>query len=282
MAGNYPDVPSWRMAWDRDGSVGLTIANNVPSQVSSATLISMNDETAAGSVTSPFVVIFPEKRDLDGYLALTQPDGSASLTSQGEWLWTSTDTTNGIDGTWVSLYSNPTVWHGNAEIPIPAYRTSIRSSTVLGIKAIKVAFTAGRVGTLHLYGEISPDENPNRLALWHPTLDQRITPTYFDWGNVPRSSSADRTFRVKNLSTVQTANSIRVAQEILTDTTPSVVGQHTLMKASVPSSFLAQVNVGDLAAGAISEVVTLRRVTPSNAVLSLWCHRVFAEATTWS
>jgi hypothetical protein len=132
-----------------------------------------------------------------------------------------------------------------------------------------------------IYGEPAPGQNPNRLELWHPTLDEKLPPAFFDWGDVPRSSSADRSFRVKNLSAVQTARSTRVAMEILTDSpAPSVVAQHTLSFGG--GSFVPQVNIGDLAPGAISPAVTLRRVTPSNAVLSLWSFRVFAESTDWA
>ena len=287
MAGNYPDVPSWRMAIDRDGTAGVKITGLATVvSLTNAQMILLNDESTGGfSVgfnknNNGFAVIFPELRDLDGYFAACKA-GLAAETMKVE---TSVNSTNGIDGTWVTIAA---AYNSTDQIS-PYYRTAIQSSTVLSIKAVRVLIlgVGGTADTLmlalHLFGEIAPAENPNRLALWHPTLDQRITPSYFDWGNTPRGSSADRTFRVKNLSTVQTANSIRVAQEILTDTVPSVAGQHTLMKASESTSFLAQVNVGALAPGAISEVVTLRRVTPSNAVLSLWCHRVFAEATTWS
>jgi hypothetical protein len=133
---------------------------------------------------------------------------------------------------------------------------------------------------LHLYGEIAPGQNPHRLDLWHPTLDERLTPAYFDWGDVPRSSSADRLFRVKNLSPSQTANDVRVAMETASDTTPSVAAQHTLSYGG--GSFLAQVNIGDVAPGAISGPVTLRRITASDATLGLWTFRVFAESTDWS
>lgn len=300
MAGNYPNVPSYRMAWDRDGTA-VVYFNNAGSlvQLTSAQMTALNDE---GNV-SPFLVetgigtvrhlafIFPEARDLDALFVA----GVAAFTTSLSWnlaVLTSVDSTNGIDGTWVSLANlTPAQWIFSAsnvaptDVPVRA-RTNIVSATVLAVKAVRFTWTSLTNNTLssfvaaHLFGEISPAQNPNRLALWHPTLDQRITPAYFDWGNVPRSSSADRTFRVKNLSTVQTANSVRVAQEILTDTTPSVVGQHTLSVDAV--TFLAQVNVGALAPNAISGLVTLRRVTPSDAVMSVWSHRVFAEATTWS
>lgn len=284
MAGNYPDAPSWRMAYDRDGTQVFQINNaNVITQLTSTQIIALNDEsnsstTGAGynTGTGSLVWIFPELRDLDAFLAISL---TGSFSPDSFSVRVSSDTTNGLDGTWTTI--NSTI-PAKAEIK-PLYRTGIVSSTQLGIRAVKMVAGANGANewiasAVHLYGEPAPGENPNRLALWHPTLDERVTPAYFDWGNVPRSSSADRLFRVKNLSASLTANSVRVAMESHTDTTPSVVGQHTLSHAG--GSFLAQVNIGTLAPGAISTPVTLRRVTPSNAVLSLWTFRVFAESTT--
>lgn len=282
MAGNYPDAPSWRMAYDRDGTQGVIINPvNSLTVMTNAQLIAMNDEDDSDmgfgwSNMSPYVwkicLIFPELRDIDGYFR--------NIAGQGGSVETSVDTTNGFDGTWTTLASPGTT---GLSVTKPAFRTNIASSTALAKRAIRftqgdVQFGDTKVRSIHLYGEPAPGENPNRLALWHPTLDERVTPAYFDWGNVPRSSSADRLFRVKNLSASLTANSIRVAMETFTDTTPSVPAQHTLSHAG--GSFLAQVNIGTLAPGAISSAVTLRRVTPSNAVLSLWAFRLFAESTT--
>lgn len=285
MAGNYPDAPSWRMAYDRDGTQGYTInsANSIV-QLTGAELANLNNEgddyvaVAGTSTTATLLFVFPELRDLDGYFIRNNPSafGAPALTVQ-----TSVDTTNGIDGTWTTIGTPAGI---NATVKT-AYRTGITSSTALAIRAVRFVGSTGAVSNfqpnaVHLYGEPAPGENPNRLALWHPTLDQRVTPAFFDWGNVPRNSSADRTFRVKNLSAVQTANSVRVAMEALTDTTPSVPGQHSI--SSDGSSFLAQVNIGALSPGAISGVLTLRRVIPSNAALSLWSFRIFAESTTWT
>jgi hypothetical protein len=285
MAGNYPDAPSWRMAYDRDGTQVYKISSaNVITQLTSGDIIALNDESGSSVYSAvPYngqsgslVWFFPELRDLDAYLSIRAP-GSYSPSSFS--VSVSTDTTNGLDGTWTQI---STAIPPAAEVK-PLYRTGIVSTTSLGIRAVKM--TAGATSnnewlssTVHLYGEPAPGENPNRLALWHPTLDQRVGPAYFDWGNVPRSSSADLLFRVKNLSASLTANSIRVAMEAATDTTPSVPAQHTLSHAG--GSFLAQVNIGTLAPGAISSAVTLRRITPSNAILSLWSFRVFAESTT--
>lgn len=284
MAGNYVDVPSWRMAFDRDGTVGATINPSlVITQMTGTEMSTINDESNSSAVTAylggtKFVFIFPEKRDLDGYfIASTGASGSTIGPIE-----VSTNSTNGVDGTWTQIQANYTQNDGTQ------WRTQIRSATALAIKAVRFVVTTGidviALRAVHLYGEIAPGENPNRLILWHPTLNQRIGPAYFDWGDVPRSSSADKTFRVKNNSSTLTANSIRVAQEILTDASggsPSVVGQHTL--STDGTTFVAQVNVGNLAPGAIySGTVTLRRNTPSNAQLGLFAHRVFAEANSWT
>lgn len=282
MAGNYPDAPSWRMAYDRDGTQVFSInSSNTITQLTSGTINTLNDDSdsqfQAASTNSnvSLVFIFPELRDLDGFLNMGS-GGPNSMT-----ISVSADTTNGLDGVWTTI-STAGIIGGAVK---PAYRTSIVSTTALAIKAVKVRGTTNasgqwHVSAIHLYGEPVPGANPNRLELWHPTLDEKLTPAFFDWGDVPRSSSADRTFRVKNLSGSMTAGATRVAMESLTDTTPSVVAQHTLSHGG--GSFLAQVNIGDLAPGAISGPVTLRRITPSNAVLSLWSFRVFAESTAWA
>lgn len=286
MAGNYPDAPSWRMAIDRDGTQGYTInSSSVITQLSAAQLQALNDESDSyvevgnsAEANVKLMLIFPELRDIDGYFI----DMDSSNFPISAVIEVSADTTNGVDGTWTQIGSGTATLGGDSVVP--AFR-SVVSVTQLAQRAIRVLRTSSESGTLrvsafHLYGEPVPGENPDRLALWHPTLDERVTPAYFDWGNTPRSSSGDRLFRVKNLSSTLTATSVRVAMDTLTDGTPSVPGQHSLSYGG--GSFLAQVNVGNLAPGTISGPVTLRRITPSNAQLGLFAFRVFAEATSWS
>lgn len=281
MAGNYPDAPSWRMAFDRDGTQVYRIVNSTPAALTAANIAEMNDEDTGAygfGTAGQLTFIFPELRDLDGYYFYVWNgggSGSASISS----IQVSADTTNGVDGTWATITLGAA-----GTTSKPGFRQQIVSSTALAIRAVRFnASTSGQgslqVGNLHLYGEPAPGENADRLELWHPTMDEKLPPAFLDWGDVPRTSSADRTFRVKNLSGSLTARSVRVAMEVLTDATPSVPAQHTLSYGG--GSFLAQVNLGDLAPGAISGPVTLRRVTPSDAVLGLWTFRVFAESTNW-
>lgn len=284
MAGNYPDAPSWRMAIDRDGTQGYSITGgNIVTPLTNAQMQILNNEnddalTIPGQVNGRLMLIFPELRDIDGFFL----DTDAIANTHAYVVEVSANTTNGIDGTWTQIASGTA--DTSTDAVVPGYR-SVVSVTQLAKRAIRVRRTGSMAGDItvtafHVYGEPAPGENPNRLALWHPTLDERVPPAYFDWGNVPRSSSGDRLFRVKNLSSGLTASAVRVAMETLTDGTPSVPGQHSLSYGG--GSFLAQVNVGDLAPGAISGQVTLRRITPSNAQLGVFAFRVFAEANSWS
>lgn len=286
MAGNYPDAPSWRMAYDRDGSIGGKISpSNEITQFSSAVMQQLNDETdgvaveiADRSETAYLFVLFPEIRDVDAVFTRNGTNDGAHLV---EWQ-VSEDTTNGLDGTWVTLLSATPSIKGSV---IPGYRSPL-SATALGVRAVRIKATPGGSTTrwepsaVHLYGERSPGQALNALELWHPSSDEKLPPAWLDWGNTPRGSSEDRTFRVKNVSTVSTAQAVRVAFDVLTDGAPSVPGQHLLSYGG--GSFLAQVNVGDLAPGAISGPVTLRRVSASDAQLGLFAFRVFAEPDAWA
>lgn len=287
MAGNYPDVPSWRMAWDRDGSQMYSLLDSgAVTQRSGAEAIALNNETndsaiSFGSSTAGYIVIiFPELRDLDGFFFSS--DSNSSNTGMSS-VQVSADTTNGIDGTWSAYMSGTLTDYGFSD---KKARENIRTATALGIRAVRFRRTqgaqiGGSTSSIHLFGEPAPGENPQRLEIWHPTLDQRIGPADLDWGDVPRNSTAQKSFRVKNMHPTLTANSVRVAQEILTDTVPSVVGQSTISKDG-GGTWGAQQTIGNLAPEAISDVLLLRRVTPANATLSLWWYRLFADCTSWS
>lgn len=283
MAGNYPDAPSNRMLLDRDGTQMYKIdSSNVVTQLNSTQVAQVNDETDGGyqltaqGQVAKLVIFFPELRDLAGYYFTGGTGGNAAATA----VETSTNTTNGIDGTWTSL-----TLASYSEAVSPNFRSKIQSVSRLGIRAIRFtcqspAISFGNYPTVHLYGNPSSGENPDRLAIWHPTSDAHITGAYYDWGDVPRSSSADRTCRVKNLSASLTANSIQVSFDALTDTTPSVPGQFTISDDNV--TFLATINIGNLSPGGISPVLYVRRNTPADAGLSVWEPRIIAQATTWS
>lgn len=304
MAGNYPDVSSWRMAWDVDGSQAILYRSDSTSlsQLSPAQIVGLNSEDGGAtlsfsqdSVEYRVTVIFPELRDLDGYILNTW--GGAGLGS-GPALGpvrVSPDTTNGEDGTWVTLQARINDDTEAAGILNNRTGTTFKElarrmvgwNTALGIKGVSFGtrgsnWDSAGIRNIHLFGEPSPDENPQRLEIWHPTLDQRLGPADLDWGDVPRNTTEIREFRIKNMHPTLTANSVRAAMSILTDTSPSVVGQQAISKDGGATWGAQQTLTSPLGPEAISPVLQLRRQTPANAVLSLWWYRLFADCSSWT
>lgn len=289
MAGTYPDVVGKRMAYDRDGSIAYSHdSSDVIAEFDQANFEDLNSESTNSAFSfgggAPTVgyrigIIFPELRDIAGYFLAGAVDDPGS----NEWLniETSPDTTIGLDGTWTLQDANV---HRSSTVA-PAYRSSIQTMTVSGIKGVRFRMQntgSGESSNLmvwHLYGDIASGQSPNRLRLWHPTLNQEVTPAYFDWGDVARNSTGTIDFRVKNNSATQTAGTITVLGEALTDTVPTVDSQHLFSISG--GAYASSIAVPDLAAGAISSVITMRRIVTFNATLSVWAMRIVAAAVTW-
>lgn len=281
MAGFYSDVPAPRMAYDRDGTLLLlTDKVNAPSEVTGATKTSVNDESnGAFSSGNWAVLMFPELRNIAGFLFR---HGTATNSGTVE---TSPDTTNGNDGTW-------TVRTGAFPMNTVSgttHRSAIVAVSYNGVKAIR--FRANSLGGdqnyygIHIYGTKADFTGLDTLRIWHPTLDEPLDDNnsadgaYLDWGDVVRGTTGDRAFRIKNNSTTLTANSVNISTEVLTNTTPTLQSQITY---SNGGAFAASLNIGNLAPGAISSVITVRRTTSSSATLSVWAWRTIAEAGSWS
>lgn len=274
------------MALDRDGSQAYLIDTfNRVIQLTLEQMRFLGDESATGVVAPGsyvfhLAVFFPELRNIAGYWIGTEQSLYNTTVSPLTLVEVSADSTNGVDGAWSIIPAALSVG-----VPVrPAYRTSIVAVSVASVRAIRFAFATdqysfGNFLSLHLYGAPSAGQALNRLAIWHPTLNRQIGGADLDWGDTPELSSATRTFRVKNLSDTLLAVAPLLGFDALTDAIPSVLGQHTLTLDG--SNFSGQVTLPDLAPGAISDVVTVRRVTPVDAALSLWAIRLVASATRW-
>ncbi len=186
-----------------------------------------------------------------------------------ETLQWSPNSTTGLDGTWTTI-GNPS-WIGWSE----TWRSAITMLALTGVKAIRWTMRqttgsnqGGYAQAFHIYGTIPPDQTPNRLTLWHPTLDQELSGAGLDFGNVARSTVPVKQFRVKNLSPTLTANNIVLTTEALTDTTPTVL---SVLKFNINdgSGYSASKNIGALTPGSISNVCTLQVAPGSNATLSV-------------
>ena len=286
---SYPPVPGNRMAYDLDGTVVVFVdgsAGNAITTLPLATVQAINDESSSeynaftgnGGYTNYLAFIFPQPRDLAGYFSYYYTTSSFGGITSTQWQY-STDTTNGVDGTWVDGGAITNNDHQDL-----AYRSAITPVTAIGIKGFRFKLTYGFITAngmnthfvgLHLYGEIPAADN-NLLAIFDPALDQEVDPNYFNWGDIPQSSNDVRTFRVHNYST-RVASNIVLSFNALTPETPDSTTWHYLSLDGV--NYFSTVNIGSLAAGFTSGIIYVQRVTPINAQLSLGAARLVASGT---
>lgn len=130
---------------------------------------------------------------------------------------------------------------------------------------------------LHLYGE--PDTSADERRLQFVPTDSEVMKTSFDWGDVFAGQEATQQFRVKNLSTTETAVSVSVGTE---PENPAIAqNPYTWLAVSLDESVWASsATLGDLAPGEVSDPVTLRLQVGSTLV-GPWAPRIVAEAEEW-
>ncbi len=89
-----------------------------------------------------------------------------------------------------------------------------------------------------------------------------------------------KTFRIKNNSATLTANSIVISADELTPASPALAGVITFDNAG--GGFVAAPNIGALAPGILSGVITQKILPTSAAQLGIWRQRVKAIAGSWT
>jgi hypothetical protein len=290
---NYPDAPGARMAYDTDGSqMFLVQYSGITSRLSQVNTAQINDEadtevqhTPDGTGNAYLFVVFPELRDLAGfYVDCRRPFPSYVSVVD---IATSANSTTGLDGTWVA-YPSPVVQAGLQTNP--NYRLLIQPLNRPGTKMFRVTISTGQPNALgevwwravHLYGKKTA-ESGNALSLWHPSSNQPLTdfPTYLDWGDRPRGGAVlTKTVRVKNVSSALTAQGVKVSASALTDAAaPSLVDQYAF---ATGGGYQTLLDIGDLAPGAVSGVITIRLTLDIATQLGLWTQRVLAVPTAWA
>lgn len=286
MAGTYIDSPNNRLAWDVDGTQLLWSPDLVT--INSYDQTTMNNfqrddgsATVSGLGNRYFYVIFPRLMDISHMYIGAQFNAGA-----GGGAWWSADTTTGINGTWTTIPASGW-WHsgnGSTAVSKISTRTEMGAVSLTGVKGIRWLVNTGGGSSAacnaHFYGKPNAGADTDRLELWHPTLDQRVGPAYFDWGDPVRGTTQTLTFRVKNRSSTLTANSINLTIDARTDTTPTFISQHTFSPDG--TTFTSSLNIGNLAPGATSGVLHFRRSLLSTAGLALWWARIRAAAGSWT
>jgi hypothetical protein len=267
------------MALDDDGTVWIDWVNDTSQQgpgqpMSVGQVDALQDENFAttyqqfANAQTVYVMIFPELREWDGWFT---HDSYGKGT-----LWRSGDTTNGIGGTWV----NETAW-SNGTSTIPGYREQIDSFAASSIRALRYrpAFTGPGFNMLtnHVYGEISPGETPDRLIY----IDE-LTGLEFvlpiDYAEIPRGSSADLEWRIKNNSSTLTATTIQYTAEAL------FLGSAAWYTFTLPagSTYAATQQIASLAATTTTGLIKIRRVTPAAEDVGLHAGRTYLNVASWA
>jgi hypothetical protein len=289
MSGLYPDVPGARIACDIDGTQGASFDGSIIAAMTNAQIIKLQDDTVSDSSGQPSfnatqycALIFPQLMDIHGYYAqyyhvdYHNQDWPAQVQ-------TSVDTTNGLDGAWVTR----TLGSGMVGTSvIEKMRNNIVSEDWLGVKAVRFWGISGAGGKaltcVHLYG--SPAATTDRLEFWHPTLDQPLsaTPAFLDWAEVQRGTSTllVKDVRLKNLASVLTANTIVIDYESATDSGGNFATAHSLSTDGI--TYGPTVTLTSLAPGAISGVINVKYAPLVTDELSLHSGRLFTTTGSWT
>lgn len=279
MAGNYPDAPGHRINYDLDGTQGYILQNDLGSVVSTLSqdqITRLNDEDPGStpkvslSVGQYCMLYLSRPIQLRGLMLQSQADRAGVSNVE-----ISEDTTTGLDGVWSAI-----PWTEDAGTSVTAYRTAIEAMDIGPVRAIRVrAPASGFYGlilqAIHLYGDIL--ESDLRLAVWDPVADEQLAPAALDWGDDPRNSQETATFRIKNLDTASTAQTVGVSITALTDTGYAAAHQLSLDDVTYAST----VDVGDLAPEAISAEIYVRRDYGAAQELGTKTARIVTTPTGW-
>jgi hypothetical protein len=298
----YPAAPGQRMAIDRDGSTCTWWNTNTtggPFEAQWALAI-MNSEYGAsqwpqtqltantwepegnvGGLTY-ITIIFPEFRDITGlYIDYTVQNYSITTVVFA----TSTDTTDGRNGTWVTQTYPPAGaglepgWRGNISTINPAW-TGVKAVQIQGNGLAQPSGFPLMLTYWHLYGQPSSGQNPNSLRIWQTTTDAEVTGP-LDFGDIAQGSLATAQFRIHNLSSSHTANGpITVSMEALSNANPSLLSQFSLSTDNV--NFFSSLNLNTLPPLGYSPVIYVRDFVASNAALSAWALRIVALPSSWT
>lgn len=129
---------------------------------------------------------------------------------------------------------------------------------------------------LHLYGEPDTTADERRLQFVDDLGGQKL---FFDWGDVTPGQEMTQEFRIKNLSTVETASGVSVG--ILPSNPDVPPNPHSWLRMSLDGvAWDSVVVLPDLAPGVVSDPVTLRLQVGENLV-GPWGPRMTAEVEEW-
>lgn len=246
-----------------------------------------------GSNARVFQMIFPEKRDVYAvaYWAHAVNTDQATAPMAPRDMQYSVNTTNGIDGTWVSIFVtypiSPTPW--NVYSWDHWYRIGIVSAApfpVLGVRAIRWRqdtqyglITTGYFHHIHVYGDKATGATPDRLLFIDNVTGLEFTKP-LDWGDVPRGTTLNHAIKIKNNSATLTANTVLLDFEALTGLSDQ---WHTMSDSG--GAYGATLTITSIAPGAsypAANVITIKLVVGPVENLGPNSSRLQASTVSWT
>lgn len=288
MVGTFPDPPGSRIPYDRAGGACYVYNHALTAlitQLTAAQLLELNDEDTGIAINLAeqhwVAVVFPEQYDLAGFLVAVINASTGGLPATMGPLQTSADSTNGVDGTWVERVPAPfpAVTGG-----LPSHTRQSTALAVAGVKAVRWSYHSGGSPTHTRYAALfgapagaALTASPNRLRLWHPTLNQPLAGVDLDMGDLKLGQTAAKTFRLRNHSGTLAATSISVTREVISEANPATLAEYSLsLDGTTWATSIAPPNI---AAGGTSGVLHVRRAVGTGAQYTPIQARINATAT---
>jgi hypothetical protein len=241
-----------------------------------------------------FGFVFPETRDILGgfwWHGGVQRAGNANAGISNVQI--SPDSTNAVDGTWTTVYGSPTSYLYNQVSAAYGggiyYRIIPQSWPGPKMRAYRFSLEVPFVGILviadvglymaHIYTNIT-DDTIDRLALIDEATGLEFT-SLIDWGDVPRGTTLTREFRVKNLSSTQTATNV----EVKFDDNPAPGNTAWMTVADYGGGFVSSFTITSIAPGATYPAggpITIQLDVPAGGQLSLDSMYLMVGPPTWT
>jgi hypothetical protein len=289
MAGSYSDAPSRRMAYDDDGTVGFKCDCNVnegpnadefDSEFTPGNLATMNNQDADGvsglsNRDTGYYLIFPELREIDGAVC-TATTGTGQQQNFGMYAVGASTVTNPFTG-WVQSVAAGSTPNLSVDVR-DRYRTDIVSMAEPSRRGFAAMRTpgSGSMAQMHVYGEISPGETPDKVLIIDENTGVEFTAPK-DYGDIPRGSSEDIEIRLRNDSASLTVNTVQYTVEALgVDGGGGYGGGNGWYTSTLPggSTFQATNQIASIASATTTGIITLRRITPGDEEPRLFAPRL--------
>jgi hypothetical protein len=267
----YTPLPDRRMPYDNDGTLVYfgTANTGATTAASSGQTVEMNDQdfVSVGTVTNDgtnpqfYVWLFyPEQREITAtYCRFRHQFGSQDTEQALASVVGSTDTANGMDGTWETAslpagapaWPNDFAWRSGI---VPVSFTGPKSTARFAWASTGSGSRTGYIRILHVYGEAAAGQLAHDLIY----IDHDDTPgTEYtapeDFGDQPLGTTVVRQFRLKNTSASKTATGINIQ---LND-------QDFAIAESASGPWVQTINLASLGPGAESPTYYVRCTTPA-------------------